>query len=334
MGYEESPVQNTVGGESGGVTFFQAATRGFGDAVATQGVGGGESGLLVGSYRLIEMLGEGASSRVYAAEHLEHGSRVALKLLQERHGESLTKIMRFMLECELLGRIRHPNVVGIIERGETTSHERFVALELLDGETLRDKLFHDGVLSVPEAVAIGLQLARGIEAVHAAGVIHCDIKPDNINLGAGPGGYGDYAVKLFDFDAARWIDTTTARTTAILPNGAILGTPGYMAPEQEQGSVIDQRADIYAFGVVLYEMLAGCSPYVTTTLADKVRSALFATPKPLRSFSHLASNVPAEFEALVRACLERSADRRPASMQIVIDRLEAIAASLQIAAAA
>ncbi len=321
-------MQNTAGGEGDGVTFFEQANRGFGDALATATVGGVDSGLLVGPYRLIEMLGEGASSRVYAAEHLEHGSRVALKLLQERHGDSLTKVMRFMLECELLGRIRHPNVVGIIERGETTSRERFVALELLDGETLRDKLFHDGVLSLQEAVDIGLQLARGIEAVHAAGVIHCDIKPDNVSLGVGAG-FSNYAVKLFDFDAARWIDVTTARTTAILPNGAILGTPGYMAPEQEQGVAVDYRTDIYAFGVTLYEMLTGAAPYGGTTLADKVRTCLFAAPKPLRSFRHLEAEVPSDFEALVRACLERSPERRPASMAVVIERLESIARQLR-----
>lgn len=298
----------TVAGFEGGV-----GTR---SDVTQDDLGRGESSgtveVVVGPYRVLEVLGEGASSRVYSAEHLEDGRRVALKVMLPCHRESLTKMMRFALECELLSRVQHPNVVQILEHGQCS--ERYAALELLSGETLRERLVREGTLSLRETLEIALQLASALQAVHETGVIHCDVKPDNVHLSAaGLVGSGDVCAKLFDFDAARWIDEHTGASAAILPAGAVLGTPGYMAPEQEQGVDVDHRADIYAFGVTLYEMLTSASPYARTTLGDMVRAKLFGTPKSLRSFSHL-SELPPSLDALVRACVERVPDKRPGSM--------------------
>lgn len=287
--------------------------------------------VIIGPYKVLEMLGEGASSRVYAAEHLENGSRVALKVLHDRHATNLTKTMRFILECELLGRLQHPNIVRLIEHSCGAGFVRYAVLELLGGETLRDRLVRDGELSLRETIDIAIQLAAALQAVHDAGLIHCDVKPDNINISpAGPLAMCPRTVKLFDFDAAHWVDSTTTRSAAIMPHGAVVGTPGYMAPEQEQGASIDYRIDIYAFGVVLYEMLTGASPFQATTLADRVRTALFAAPKPLRAYDHLRK-LPRSVETLVRACLERAPDRRPDSMAAVLLCLKDIALDLQIA---
>lgn len=284
------------------------------------------SDVVVGPYRVLELLGEGASSRVYLAEHVDDGRRVALKLMLPCNGDSLTKIMRFTLESELLQRLTHPNIVRVLDRGEC--RERYVAMELLSGETLRDRLVRESVLSLRDSLSIAMQLARALEAVHAAGVVHCDIKPDNVHLSpSGPFGTGT-AVKLYDFDAARWTDQSTGRTTAILPHGAVLGTPGYMAPEQEQGGYVDHRADIYALGVVMYEMLTCAAPYgQTTSFSDLVRTKLFGTAKPLRAFRHLAELPPA-FDALVRRCIERAPEKRPADMAEVIAMLRDVALEL------
>ena len=254
------------------------------------------------------------------------GHQVALKVMLEQHASSLTKVMRFFLECELLGRVHHPNVVGILDRSEYSSLERYSALELLEGETLRDKLFRDGALSLHGALDVGIQLASALEAVHAAGVIHCDVKPDNIHIDAVH--FGRPVVKLFDFDAARWIDRVTQRSTAILPAGAVLGTPGYMAPEQEQGTAIDHRADIFAFGATLYELLTGAAPNVQTTLMDKIRTCLFAALDSLRSFPRLRT-IPESFDALIRSCVERAPEKRPTSMSEIIGQLRGIAAILR-----
>ena len=285
--------------------------------------------VVVGPYRVLEVLGEGASSRVYVAEHLEDGRRVALKLMLPCHGDSLTKVMRFMLELELLERLDHPNVVQLIERGTSgAASGRFAAMELLEGETLRERLHRERVLPLRDSLQIGLQLASALEAVHAAGVIHCDVKPDNLFLVPTRFGSSAAHVKLYDFDAARWVDKGTGCSTAILPHGAVLGTPGYMAPEQETGAHVDHRTDIYAFGVVMYEMLTSAAPYgETTSFSDMVRTKLFGAPKPLRAFRHL-NELPKAIDALVRRCLERDPAKRPADMTKVIAMLRAVALEL------
>jgi serine/threonine protein kinase len=321
MGDGMDEVLGGVGSESGTLAYYDTTESSCGVAPFDTA-----ADVVVGPYRLLEVLGEGASSRVYAAEHLGHGHRVALKIMLEQHSSSLTKVMRFLLECELLERIRHPNVVALLDRSENGATERFTVLELLEGETLRDKLFREGLMSPHEAVEIGLQLASALETVHAAGVIHCDVKPDNVSIDTDR--FGRPTVKLFDFDAARWIDRTTLRSTAILPAGAVLGTPGYMAPEQEQGCAIDHRADIFAFGATMYELLTGAAPYVQTTLMDKIRTCLFAAPKSLRSYPRLR-NIPATFDALIRSCVERAPEKRPSNMTDIITQLREIEAVLR-----
>ena len=314
-------VSNIVGVEGVEGTRYGTTYRAFGRAESDVAVD-----VVVGPYRVLEVLGEGASSRVYVAEHLEDGRRVALKLMLPCHGDSLTKIMRFQLECELLERLSHPNVVRLIERGHC--EERYAAIELLQGETLRERLVRESVLSLRDSLQIAIQLADALDAVHAAGVIHCDVKPDNLMLI--PGGHIDsVSVKLYDFDAARWIDKGTGRSTAILPHGAILGTPGYMAPEQEHGGHVDHRADIYAFGVVMYEMLTNACPYgQTTSFSDMVRTRLFGTPKPLRAFRHL-NELPSSVDALVRRCIERAPEKRPHDMTEVSAMLRDVALDLE-----
>ncbi len=304
-------------------TRYEMTRRAFGHVESTVAVD-----VVVGPYRVLEVLGEGASSRVYVAEHLEDGRRVALKMMLPCHGNSLTKVMRFQLECELLERLQHPNVVRLIERG--ICEERYAAIELLEGETLRDRLVRDSVLSLRDSLQIAIQLADALQTVHAAGVIHCDLKPDNLFLTpAGHFGSGGVAVKLYDFDAARWIDPGTGRSTAILPHGAVLGTPGYMSPEQEQGGYVDHRSDIYAFGVIMYEMLTNACPYgQTTSFSDMVRTRLFGSPKPLRAFRHL-NELPASVDALVRRCIERAPERRPRDMTEVSAMLREVALDLE-----
>jgi serine/threonine protein kinase len=319
-GRQVTTIWGAFGGEG---TRYEAARRPFGRCEAPSAVD-----VVVGPYRVLEVLGEGASSRVFVAEHLEDGRRVALKLMLPCHGDSLTKVMRFTLEAELLERLKHPNIVRIIERG--IANERYVALELLNGETLRDRLVRESVLSLRDSLQIATQVASALEAVHAAGIIHCDLKPDNLHLSpTGPIGGNDVAVKLYDFDAARWIDKGTGRSTAILPHGAILGTPGYMAPEQETGALVDHRADIYAFGVVMYEMLTSAAPYgQTTSFSDMVRTKFFGTPKPLRAFRHL-NELPPAVDDLVRSCIERIPEKRPNDMAEVSAMLRDVALDLE-----
>lgn len=281
---------------------------------------------VLGDYRLLQTLGEGASSRVFAAEHVPSGRRVALKILLETHDASITRVMRFLLEMQLIARIQHDHVVRLVDVVNIHARHKHAVLELLEGETLRSRLTREGVLAPREVVRIGGQLASALASVHAAGVIHCDVKPENVFLAAQPS--GPTSVKLFDFDAARWIDLSTARPTAIVPSGAILGTPDYMAPEQEQGDDVDYRADVYAFGVTLFEMITGETPYSAATFGDRVLARIFNAPKAPRSFRDLPYEIPESLNALVLRCVERSRDRRPATMNDVSLELLAIAAEL------
>ncbi|HVP61742.1 MAG TPA: serine/threonine-protein kinase [Myxococcaceae bacterium] len=251
----------------------------------------------VGPYRVLGLLGEGAMGRVFRAER--DGRPVALKVLRREHLRSRLLLDRFFREARAVSRIRHPHIVEVIEVGEERGAEglerAYCAMELLEGKTL-GALFRERALDVARTVELASQVCEALEAAHATGVVHRDVKPDNVFVVSRRG--GDW-VKLVDFGIAKLlrIGPEMSRTPA-----TVIGTPHYMAPEQASGAPVDGRTDLYALGVVLYEMLAGRRP-------GRVRGA----PEPLPLETPAGEPIPHGLVRPILDCLSADPAARPQS---------------------
>jgi len=273
-------------------------------------------GTIVGSYRLLELLGEGGMGRVYVAEHVRLGRKVALKILRDELSCNPSAVSRFFAEARAVNRISHENIVEVTDFVESPGRSCFV-MELLNGEDLGLRLMRQR-LPLPVIVDIGRQIASALAAVHAAGIIHRDLKPDNIYLVDRSPARSPNFVKLLDFGVAKLIDTidngVALHSTAA---GQIIGTPAYMSPEQACGLRVDHRTDIYALGVILYEMLVGAVPFEAAHFGELIVQQM--TIKPLRPSIHdgRLADIPPELDDLVIALLSKNLDTRPRSMSEV-----------------
>jgi serine/threonine protein kinase len=251
----------------------------------------------VGPYRVQGLLGEGAMGRVFRAER--DGRQVAVKLLRGEHLRSRLLLDRFFREARAVSRIRHPHIVEVLEVGEERGPEglerAYCVMELLEGKTL-GALFRERALDVARIVEIAAQVCEALEAAHATGVVHRDVKPDNVFVASRR--KGDW-VKLLDFGIAKLlrVGPEMSRTKA-----TVIGTPHYMAPEQASGDPVDGRTDLYALGVVLYEMLAGRRP-------GRVRGG----PEPLPADTPGGEPIPRALARPILSCLETDPANRPAS---------------------
>jgi serine/threonine protein kinase len=231
----------------------------------------------------VRAIGEGATGIVWEAEHVELGRRVALKVLAWEHAASRASVERFRREARALAALSHPNLVQILDFGKSLDGRAFLAMELLVGETL-DARLRRTPMDLVEATRVAIQACAALDAVHAAGLVHRDIKPQNLMLSRGG------RVKLLDFGVAMATANHPADATGAagrakeraLQGFAIFGTPEYMAPEQIAGEAVDQRADVYALGCVLYEMLVGTPPFEGSSVVV-MGQQLRDTPKPMRS---------------------------------------------------
>jgi len=227
----------------------------------------GAVGLLAGtSYRLVRLLGEGAMGEVWEAEHIGLRRRAVVKLIRREYAWTEGFLERLGLEGRALAAITpHPHIVGVSDLGETSDGRGFLVMELLTGRTLRQELLARGSFPVADAVKLGLQLLDGLSAAHRAGILHRDIKLDNLFLCDGPRA-GEYTLKILDFGIAKVISANGDANAAELPQqltrqGVALGTPRLMSPEQAQGGTLDPRADLYSTGIVLYMLLTGQDPF-------------------------------------------------------------------------
>src|SRR5437870_733739 len=261
-------------------------------------------------YRVIEKLGEGGMSVVYLAEQINIERKVALKVLHGEYARDETFVRRFRQEAKLAASLNHRNVIQIYDFDQGEDGNLFIAMEYLVGRNLKEVICA-GTLEISQAVHLGIQIADGLGAAHRAGVIHRNIKPENIMVVG-----REDEVKLMDFGIARLREA--GASTRLTRAGMIMGTPAYMAPEQIEGREINERTDIYAFGIVLYEMLSKRVPFTAPTPAAILMKHLKETPVPLRK---LRREIPAQLERIVTQALEKQPERRPANM-------EQIAASL------
>jgi serine/threonine-protein kinase len=275
------------------------------------------TGRTISHFRVREPLGAGGMGVVYAADDMQLGRQVALKVpLPERHLDTSGR-QRFLREARAAGSLDHPNVCGIHEVGESEHGLLFLAMPLYRGETLRARLEREGALPAELAIDIARQVARGLGAAHAAGIVHRDLKPANIML------LPDGLVKVLDFGIAK------ARAETLSITGGLLGTAAYMSPEQIRSDPVDERTDLWALGVVLYEMIAGSKPFVGEHDASLAHAIVNQEPEPLSARPDLPAGLP----ALTHALLAKDPARRPRSADEVESRLGDIAAGKPLEAA-
>ena len=265
--------------------------------------------VMQGRYRVIDRLGAGGMGTVYLAEQLSVGGRkVAIKVLHEQYARDEEFVGRFRREAHSAAALTHQRTVTIYDFGQTEDGNLFIAMEYVAGRTLK-QVIQDESLPVDRAVALGIQIAEALQAVHRAGVIHRDVKPENIMVRE------DDEIKLTDFGIARPRDRTK---TSFTRTGMIVGTPEYMAPELFESGEFGVQSDIYALGIVLYEMLSGEVPF-TGSMATIMRKHLQEEPRALRK---LRRDVPAPVEQVVMQALEKKPQERQRDMVEVIDQLQ------------
>jgi serine/threonine-protein kinase len=271
-------------------------------------------------YRIEKLLGAGGMAEVYAAINIRTDRRVALKWILPALAASPEVLARFRREALAAGRINHPNVVTIFDVVEHQGSACLV-MELLAGETLAEKMKRTGPMGFVEAVAIMLPAMRGVAAAHAHGVIHRDLKPDNIFLCTDADG-SIRDCKVLDFGVSKLTVADAATTGDITLSGNVVGTPEYMAPEQVRaGKHADHRIDIYSLGVVFYEMLAGRPPFVGEHFSGLMLDIMQRDPPPLPS---LRADVPRRLAGVIHKALARDLDRRFPDMASFIEAVEAV----------
>jgi serine/threonine-protein kinase len=260
-------------------------------------------------YRLDERLGEGGMGTVYRATHLLIERPVAVKVLSARLVADDTAKERFRREARAAGRLQHTNAVAVTDFGETREGLVYLVMELLEGRPLREVLAREAPLDPARAVSLMLQISAAVEAAHEAGIIHRDLKPGNIFLVQRPD--SPYIVKVLDFGIAK-LATEAGEFSlqdTLTGTGVMLGTPRYMSPEQCDGAQLTPASDVYSLGVILYEMLAGQTPFMGVTPLALALQHSSETPRPPRE---VVATIPPALEAVVLHALEKPAGQRPA----------------------
>ncbi len=267
---------------------------------------------LAGRYRIEREIGRGGMATVYLAEDIRHNRQVALKVLNPELSAALGAD-RFSKEIKLTASLQHPNILPLFDSGDAGG-ELYYVMPFAEGETLRARLA-SGPVSPAEGLAILRDVARALGYAHAKGVVHRDIKPENILLSGG-------AAIVADFGIAKAIDASrTDAGVSLTAAGSMLGTPAYMAPEQALGEAVDARTDVYAWGVLAYELMSGSHPFASKTTAQQIIAAhIHEPPKPLVTGATLPSNV----SALILRSLAKSPGMRPSTGGELLSGLDTV----------
>ena len=257
--------------------------------------------ILNGRYRLLRAAGSGGTADVYLAEEVATGTRVALKVLKKGLVDTDDMVKRFKREAKLLSAIKHPHIVQMIAF-ENAPEGLILLLEWVEGTRL-DQVVAASPLSGERALRLISQLASALEAVHGAGIVHRDLKPENIMLASND------VLRLLDFGIARFTDSKHGHNSFVSAIGKAVGTPAYLSPEQAQAIAPDSRTDVYAFGVIAYQLLAGELPFKGPGDFDFIMQHLEKKPKLLKPLDSNLKDSPVI--ELVMQCLEKKQEARP-----------------------
>src|SRR5438445_1963232 len=279
------------------------------------------AGALLGPYEILSPLGAGGMGEVYRAKDPRLGRDVAIKVLPASFSQDTERLRRFEQEAKAAGVLNHPNITAVYDIGQHDGAP-YVVQELLEGETLRSELA-GGRFSSRKAIDYALQIAQGLAAAHEKGIVHRDLKPENVFVTR------DGRLKILDFGLAKLThakegspDQTTQPTATLgTEPGVVLGTLGYMSPEQLRGRPADARSDIFSFGAILYEMLSGKRAFRGDSAADTMSAILRDDPPDL---SLTDQNISPSLERIVRHCLEKNPEQRFQSARDLAFDLEAL----------
>ncbi|HEY6802517.1 MAG TPA: protein kinase [Pyrinomonadaceae bacterium] len=285
----------------------------------------------IAHYRIIEKLGAGGMGEVYLAEDMKLGRKVAIKILSEQYTTNRDRLHRFEQEASAASALNHPNILTIYEVGHQDGHH-YIATEFIDGATLRRKMA-EGPLEIRDLLDIAVQAASALEEAHSAGIVHRDVKPDNIMVRRN--GY----VKVLDFGLAKLTESSIDRSpadaeaaTRVLVQtdaGVVMGTSHYMSPEQARGKPVDARSDIWSLGVVIYEIVTGRTPFEGETATDVIVAITQKEPPPLIRF---APTVPAELDWIVTKALRKDRDERYQTIKELLTDLRRLKQRLEFEA--
>ncbi|MHB1847329.1 MAG: serine/threonine-protein kinase, partial [Deltaproteobacteria bacterium] len=276
------------------------------------------AGDVVGNYRILETLGEGGMGQVFLAEHLHLARRVAIKTLRPALAANQEAVRRFFQESRIVSELRHENVVEILDFGQDAHGRVYFVMELLEGGDLCRVREREGPFPLARAVPILGQVASAMSVVHARKIIHRDMKPENVFLTRR--GAQDH-VKLLDFGLAK-LSQSSVDARQRTQDGAVLGTPDYMSPEQAAGLEVDWRTDIYSFGMVLFWMLTDELPFRGNSAERLAREVDVIPPLPLLSAA--GERIPKGIGDLTASCLARDPADRPRTFSGVLEELKAI----------
>jgi serine/threonine protein kinase/tetratricopeptide (TPR) repeat protein len=277
---------------------------------------------LSGRYRIDKAIGEGGMGAIFQATQLSLGRPVAIKVVKSVHEDNSDAVRRFELETEVIARLAHPNIVQVVDAGKADDGTMYLAMELLQGESIRQLLKKAGTLPVARVLAVIEDVASALAAAHAGGVIHRDLKAENVMIVRASGKHE--IAKVLDFGVAKL--TTKTEAPPQTGSGFVAGTPGCIAPEQMLGKSDEPRSDLYSVGVLMFEMLAGEAPFVSSSSVELMMRHLTEPAPRVADVARARgrAEVPAPIDQLVTSLLSKDPEQRPASAEALVDIVAAL----------
>ena len=293
---------------------------------------GSIEGKKIGNYQALALLGKGGMGEVYLANDLKLGRKVALKFLSQQFIQDPVRVKMFEREARAASALNHPNIITIFDIGQFEGGH-YIVSEFIEGQTVRQRL-KASAMPLGEAMGVAVQTASALAAAHEAGIVHRDIKPENVMVRR------DGYVKVLDFGLAKLTETpatnrsdleeTATKGTVYTLPGVVMGTAAYMSPEQARGEIVDSRSDLFSLGVLIYEMVAGKTPFTGATAIEVLAATLEREPPPLTQSNR---QIPAELERIVAKALRKDRRKRYQTIRDMLTDLESLKQQLDLESA-